>query len=227
LVANNTRRWGAYTLSGQIPQDGFYFEYSGAGVLSVVSCKGGVPTPVASGSFNGNVNIYTMNTNAHVYDITYLGTKAQFYIDGVLIHTITPTTAPMTNTLTLPAAAQSINSGTGTVSGVLELWTLTILRYGLAQAAGKTINLHGVQTAVVLKIGAGRLKRIVLNTTVSGSTISVYDAVTAVNPIALIIPAISGNSGSMPSNIDYDCEFYTGLCITIANASTDITVVYD
>jgi hypothetical protein len=228
LVANNTRRWGAYTLSGQTPQDGFYFEHSGAGVLSVVSVKGGVPIPVASGAFNGNVNIYTCNTNAHVYDITYLGTKAQFYIDNILIHTITPTTAPMTNTLTLPTTAQSINSGIGTVSGTLELWTMAILRYGQAQASGKNAYFHGVTGATVLKIGPGRLKRVIINAYVLASTISIYDAVTAVNPIGLIVFTAAGNGYVMePRTIEYDLEFYTGLCITVGNAATDVTFVYD
>ena len=70
-VALNTRRWGAYSVSTVAPQDGVYFELSAAGVLSVVTMSATTPTAVSSGSFNGDVSSYELDTNMHRFEIVY------------------------------------------------------------------------------------------------------------------------------------------------------------
>ena len=101
-------------------------------------------------------------------------------------------------------------------------------RYGGAGEPSRMINIHGAVTASVLKIGPGMLSKIILNTMVNGSTVSIYDGVTAVNPIAIIVPTIAGTGYViLPTTVDYHCDFQNGLCITTVNASTDVTVVYE
>ena len=227
VVANNTRTWGVFTTTGSPATtlvDGPYFQLSAAGILSV-NCinNGGAPISVASGSFNGSVSEYVVDANVHQYEIVYYVAAAYFYIDNVLIHTILPTTAPLFNNLTLPVTAQTINSAGGTANGALEMWAGTILRLGREISAPKTSYIHGAVAAQVLKIGSGSLRLVCLNGLGNGSTISLYDAVTATNPIAIISPP----NGATGQTYTYDIDFYTGLCITTVNAATDITVSYE
>ena len=100
-IAECTRRWGAYTVSGTTPQDGFYFELSDADVLSVNHVNGSSVTKVSSGAFNGSVASFAMDTNVHFYEVVYFEAKAQFIIDKVLIHEFTPTIAKLNAGLTI------------------------------------------------------------------------------------------------------------------------------
>ena len=221
VVAANVRRWGAFTVSTVTPQDGFYFELSNAGVLNVVSAKGGTPTKVASGSFNGTVSTYTVDTNMHAYEIVYLVAKAQFYVDGVLIHTISPTTSVMANTLTLPVTATSVNDADGTTSGVLEFWQGTILRLGPAKSEAKSVHISS-NTTTVLKIGAGSLHSIVLNNP-TNNAITIYDNTSAAGTI---IGIINPGASATPFDLQYNLPFFVGLCIVTAG-SPDLTCIYE
>jgi hypothetical protein len=104
------------------------------------------------------------------------------------------------------------------------LWGGTLLRLGREDSSPKFTHIAGAVTAQVLKIGSGRLCRFVLNSLASGTTITIYDAVTATNPIAVIDP---GSGGTRPTSVEYNCDFFTGLCVTTVNASTDITIIYE
>jgi len=111
-VADNTRRWGAFTATvanPPVPQNGFSFEYT-ASTFSVCRYVGASQTKVDSGSFNGETGTgsngtYTLDTNVHAYEIIYFVMGAWFFIDGVLIHKFTPTTSVLSGTLDLKVAA--------------------------------------------------------------------------------------------------------------------------
>ena len=160
-VAESTRRWGAFTVSTATPQDGHYFELDEAGVLSVVSVKGGTPTKIASGSFNGDMASYTVDTNVHAYEIVFFTMGVWFFIDEVLIMECLPTTAPWTNILTVPITVTAVNSAAGTTSANVEAWNASLMRLGRSKT--ESVSYHhavGLDAGQVLKRTAGTLHSI-------------------------------------------------------------------
>jgi hypothetical protein len=78
-------------------------------------------------------------------------------------------------------------------------------------------------TTTLVRTGRARLVRIVVNKHIASNAISVYDAVTATNPIAIITPPATLTS---PPNVtELDVMMHTGICIVTAGA-TDLTVVW-
>jgi hypothetical protein len=220
-VAGNIRRWGAFTTTGvTTPVDGFYFELSATNVLTCVCCKAGTPTPVASGSFNGNVNEFIMNTNAHAYEISFFLGSAIFMIDGVLIHTTRPTTAMLSNNFTLPVTNTTIN--TGSASGNLEMWAGIILRLGREISAPQYRYTSGTQTAVIAKSGAGTLRKVILGTNTPSGTLILYDALTATN----IIATFTWTNNAISSSHTLDIDFYTGLTFSVTGGGAQ-TLIFE
>lgn len=222
VVAQNTRRWGCFTTtSAPTPTDGFWFELSAAGVLSVNARNaGGTVTSVASGSFNGEGGVsYVVDTNVHAYEIHFYVMGVEFLIDNVRIHLMVPTIANLSSIFTLPICWNSENSGSGTTSGTIEVWSANMVREGRYQTESKYANIVGAATTT-LKIGAGRLHRIITNN--AGTSATIYDNTSAAVPLigTLNLPA-------NPSSIDYDCPFFTGLTIVTVGASCDLTVIYE
>jgi hypothetical protein len=226
-VANNTRRWGAFSVSTNTPQNGVYFEVDAAGALSVCHVSGaGTPVKVASGSFNGAVTTYTMDTNVHAYDIVYFTIGVWFYIDGVLIHTITPTTSVLFQSLDVPICMTSVNSASGTASGTLECWNAIILRLGRDQTMPRSVYQSGTTAGLVLKIGSGAMHQIVISGVVNNSAITLYDNTAASGTVLWS----SGAMGALtePFNVDlHEVPFFTGLTLVIAAANSVVTVVYE
>lgn len=225
-VADNTRRWGAYTVSTITPQNGIYFELSPAGVLSINSVSSTSVTSVASGSFNGYVSSYTVDTNVHAYEIIYFVMGVWFYIDDVLIHKITPTTSVIAETFSVPINMTSLNSGSGTTSGTLECWNATIIKLGRIATKPASFYQSGTIAAKVLKIGAGEIHHITISAVSANSVIVLYDNTAASGTVLW-------NSGSMgartePFAVDlHGIGFFTGLTLAITTASSNVTVIYE
>lgn len=227
-VADCTRRFGAFT-SGANPYDtpanGFGFEISATGVLS---CKtwsnGSVANTVNSGSFNGDVASFAMDTNVHFYEIVYFVAGAWYFVDGTFLHHFAPTTAVLTQELTNPVSATIFNSAGGTTSGTMEVWASSILRFGKEITRPKSVNLTS-NTTIVCKLGAGTLHRIVQNKAGSNTnTVTIYDNTAA---SGTVIGTILNTAGSMGS-IEYDLDFYIGLTVISATGTAgDLTIVYD
>lgn len=231
-----TRRWGAVHITAGTPltlDNGFYFSLADDGELSVnYKTTGAGATSVASGSFNGPTSggIFTandssgtvsMDTNAHAYEILYYEAKIWFIIDGVLIHSVVATTAKLTERFTMHCYAESVNSGSGTTSGVLEVFAQSILRIGRPSTIPICVNLSANATTI-LKRSAGKLHRITVNNFGANSVITVYDNIAAAGTTIATIG--SNNEGPF----EYGCEFQTGLTIVIGGGTaSDITVVYD
>jgi hypothetical protein len=227
-VAHNTRRWGVFTVSTVTPQNGFYFELSSAGVLSVVTNSGATPTAVASGSFNGSVASYVVDTNIHAYEIHYFVMQAEFYIDGVLIQRITPTASPMTaGVYDLPIGATSINDATGGVSGTISFYNAIILRIGRDITQPKSFYQAGTVTAQILKRGPGLLRGLSVSGVVNNSNITLYDNITNSGTILFSTGAMGTNA--TPFNIDFGLgvPFGTGLTLNIATAASNATTRYE
>jgi len=224
-VADCTRRWGAIDVTAGTPwtlNNGFYFSLDGAGALSVnYKTAGTGATSVASGAFNGDVTTYTVDTNAHAYEILYFEAKIWFVIDTVLIHSVPATTAKLTNDFNLHIGAESVNSGSGTTSGVLEVFASSILRIGSPSTVPICSNITTNSTNI-LKRSSGRLHRITVNDFGNANTITVYDNSAASG----VIMATIGSTNEGP--FEFDCEFQTGLTIVQSGGTaSDITVVYD
>ena len=222
-ITGSKQRWGAFTVSSQAPVDGVFFTYDDSDILRVNHCHGGTIEYVASGAFNGEVNNYTMDTNVHQYEITYYLGKLQFFIDGVLIHTFIPTDHQLSQAWALPVAVHTVNEPTGNISADIELWIAMINRIGRPDSDPIFKHQADAVTASVLKSGAGRLRRILYGKHPDGGTITLYDALTATNTIAVIAPP----NGASPTVYDLDLNFYTGLTYTTSTAGMDVTFIYE
>jgi len=223
-ATNCTRIIGAMGITAGNPptrNNGYYFAYDGTGALTV-NCKvaGQAASTVSSGSFNGQVASYSVDTNVHAYEILYYVMGVWFFIDGVLIHKFTPTTGILNNELDVHCFAESVNS-TGASSGVLEVWASSVLRLGKEVTRPTYKNLSANATTV-LKTGGGSLQSIVINAFGAGNTITIYDNTSAVAPVIATFVA------SADGVYTYNLDFQTGLTIVLSGGvASNVTIVYD
>lgn len=228
-VAGNIRRWGAYSFS--VPTtliDGFYFELSSTGVLSVNSINnGGTPVSVSSGSFNGDVANYTLDNNIHAYEIIYFVMGAWFYIDNVLVHKFSPTTVPMVASYNLPSTTTSINSASGTVSGTIEVWASMILRLGNSISQPKhTWFPLGTTTGLQLKLGSGNIRNIYIGRPLNGAVITLSDSTSVATPVIWSFTANNNSPQIMDISLD-NIPFRDGLRLTVSGANAEVFVAYE
>jgi hypothetical protein len=181
---------------------------------------------VASGSFNGASASYTMDTNVHAYEIIYFVMGAWFYIDDVLVHHFTPTTANMSAVYSLPITAASVNAATGVTSGTLELWAAVISRLGRDVTGPISKQQVGTQAGLVLKRGAGTLHTIAVSAVSNNAVVTLYDSLTATGTVVWS----SGSMGALttPFSVDlHEVPFFTGLTLEIASANATAVVIYE
>lgn len=215
-----TIAYSAFATKPVVMSDGAWFKLSGS-TFSLEVSKGGNVTPITV--FNGDYgSTYTVDTNSHTYEIYWINSKIYFVIDGMLLHIYSASTTSWADTLHMYIIADNVNSG-NTTDTLLSIRNSVIHRLGGIEAEAIWKNIHGVNAGTTLKYGPGKLYRLMINTSVAGSVISIYDSsYGAVNPIALINPA-----NDVTIVCEYDLVFYNGLYIVTANASTDVTIVYD
>ena len=91
------------------------------------------------------------------------------------------------------------------------------------RADGFTFARITTATTTQVKLGPGRLKRIVVNTPVSTGTIGLIDNNTGTT---VNIGTITSTADVKPFPMEYDIKFTTGLRIVTTQAQ-DITVVYE
>jgi hypothetical protein len=223
-ATNNMRRWGM-TYGSTMPTitDGAWFQLNGT-VFSVVTEKASSETTVSSGAFNGSYGTtYSLVTTALTYEIYITSTKVYFVINGVVLHTVSAASAPWSDTKNFYVYLDNVNSG-NTVNKILECRTCSIYRLGKPETSPQWRNFNTTAvTASILKRGAGRLHRVIINAIGATSRVTLYDAITATNPIArIVIP-----DAAAPFELDYALDFYTGLCITTTPNAMDVTVVYE
>ena len=221
VVANNTKRWGCFTGSAGLPTDGVMFELIN-GVQSIATYNGGVATRVNNGSFNGDygATINILPSNIQTFEIWFNNRYVFFYFNNILAHKVEATTAPWSGTLSLPLRAENYNTGGGIIDTSLKIRSFVMMRFGEAESRPHWKYQHGALAITVLKYGPGTLQRIINNSGV-GTSITLYDALSAINPIAIIDP------GTVRGNIDYNLDFYTGLSIVSVGGTCDFTIVYE
>ncbi len=146
--ANNTRRIGVFTVSGTTPQDGFYYELSGT-TLNAVVCKAGTPTAVASTAWSEfAISPFTLDTNYHSFEIRYTANTVWFYVDNVLRHRVSGTTASITATLNFPITIHSINTS-GASNRLIAVRNVGIGRFGCPEQPVAETGLSAVHAIAV------------------------------------------------------------------------------
>lgn len=232
-VTNCTRRFGAFTAAANpynTPTNGVGFEISAAGVLSCNTwSNGSAVQTVNSGSFNGQVASYAIDTNVHAYEITYFVMGVWFFVDGVLLHHFAPTTGILAQNLTVPSTASIFNSAGGTTSGTMELWASSILRFGKELTRPKSARIS-TNTTTTLKSGAGTIHSIVLNNSPSvGHTMTIYDNTAGSGTILNLFTCSASQTPFVINLAPLGLDFYTGLTVVTATGATagDWLVIYD
>jgi hypothetical protein len=226
-VANCLQRaWGPVVLSGVTPQNGAYFSIDTAGIVSCCTVSNTSITAVASGAFNGDLGFYTLDTNAHAFEIVFYELAAYFLIDDVLIHTIRPTTAVLYQTATTPIGIWSVNDGTGGTSGEVQCWNSSIERLGHDRTSPASSYFAGAVAGRVLKTGAGVLRSLVWSALTNNSTITIYDNTAASGTI--IFAANTGNIDLPTSSVDFkELSFLIGMTVVTTGATLKATIIYE
>ena len=227
-VENNTKRWGMFTGTAGSPTDGAMFEVINQ-VPTLATYSGGVANRISNGDFNGNYgkSLPTIPSGLQTFEIIYNNRDVYFFFNNVLVHKIEATTVPWSSTLSLPLRAENYNTGDSTTDTSLKIRSFVICRMGEAAGRPQWKNQAGAVGATVLKRGTGTLKSVVVNKWVDTTTISVYDALSATNPIAIITPGRVGNTYTLlPFVLTYDLDFYTGLTY-VTTTACDVTFVFE
>lgn len=221
-TTNNVREFGAYDGT-----NGYLFRLSGT-TFSIVHVNGGVETSINSGSFNmGTPGVttgtWTVDTNAHKFEIQYTVGGVQFSIDDVVIHLVRSTTAITTGEITLPMWFRNENSGGSTTNVTHEIWANTIYRLGDIYNAPISKRITGVTTQT-LKYSAGLLNYIIICNPGVNDTITFYDNTAASGTV--LIDFVT-NTTSLGGTIPCEIEFSTGLTIVTGHANTKVVVCYE
>lgn len=220
-VANNVRKWGVgWGASMPTVTDGAWFQMNGA-ALELVVMKATTPTTVTS--FNGNWGATLVpGTSARTWEIYYTSTRVLFVLDGVLLHSHSAAAATWSSTKTLHSFADSVNSGVLAGSETLAVRVASVYRLGLLNSEAQYYNLTGNAATHVIKLGAGKLHKLIFNNT-SGTSFVIYDNTAASGSIIGKITTATAALGSW----DYQCPFFNGLTIITTGNSLDMTVVYE
>ena len=222
---------GAATLTGSgfavnnAITDGYYFQLSGT-TFSVVTSIGGTPSVVSSGSFNGDLgDTYIPTTNMVTWEIYYNTKTVWFVIDGVVLHTVSNSLTPLSNTQSLFCFASNINSGGSTTNAAFYTRSVSIRRLGLLDTE-TTYKYITTATTTILKYGPGRLKKVIIgDTNLNAGLFTLYDGLSAQSPIICDID-IPKQAAATPVSMDFDCPFHNGL--TVVNAvACKVTVIYE
>lgn len=230
--ADVTRRWGCFNAAGgppTVPVDGFWFECAPDGTLSVNwRNNSGTIQTVSSGSFNGDVSAYTLDTNVHAYEIIHFVMGTWFYIDNVLIHTVLPTTDNMSSTYTLRSSFSCVNGASGGESGQLEVWATVIMRLGRDMTAPAYYYFaNGTTAGVNLKIGSGSVHKVLILNGTTNSVITLSDSTSATTP-TILAHTVSATLTSLPITLDLGgLQFFEGLRLTVATQNAQLLIIYE
>jgi len=210
--------------------DGAYFKMDGT-TLKIETLKGGVPSTISSGSFNGVLGAtYIPDTTAVPYEIYWTSFKAWFTINDTLLHTINSTA--WANTMNYYVYLDSSNSGTSPTAFNCSI--ASISRLG-ALSTQPTSYFSGATSGVVLKYGTGNLHSLTV-TGIPGATstsqVGLYDNTAASGTVIFTTGSLNtGNTANnftsnFPFTIDFKgIPFFNGLDMTCTNCSA--LVVYE
>lgn len=222
-TANNTRKWGVD--SPPTHNNGAYYVLTGS-IFSLVTRKAGTDTTIANGTFNGQFgSTFSVDTLAHNYEIIYQPRQVVFVVDGRVLHTLSASATPWSDTLHLHAHFENTNSG-GSISNVsLKVRLGAIARFGIPEAQPESVNQIGIGSQT-LKIGPGNLHRLVISAVVNNAVITIYDNTAASGTIIFTSGAMPANA--IPLSIDMGgLAFDVGLTVAVTASAANALVIYD
>lgn len=218
VTGTNTRRWGAYDAN-----NGYFFELTKANgasttVLGIGARKGASDTVVTS--FNGDYGLTydVVDGYATTYEIWWTNKSAYFFVNDIHIHTITGLTATTVATTSLKVSAECINLLNNNAANTLVSRVMSISRLGEATTRPHWRYIAGALPVTVLKYGPGTLHVVTCNKH-AGTSITLYDALSATNPICIIDPSTGSKT--------FDLDFYTGLTVVTVGSGIDCTIIYE
>jgi hypothetical protein len=215
-TANNIRNWGVFTGS-----DGMFFQLSGTNV-NIVTRSNSIDVQVPQANWNVST-AFTLDTNYHRYAIRYNTYDVHFYIDEVLKHTFSPTTASAVSNFNLPIAFQNNNSNGSTTNVNMYTNTAAIFRAGPVNTESKYQFLSGALSQT-LKYGAGRLRKVIIGASANGS-VTLYDN-TAASGLVIAVLNTNAAGNPQPFYLDFDSPFSIGLTAVVVGANF-ATVIYE
>lgn len=217
-VPNNTKRWGMFD-----GLNGAYFKLSGT-TMYACTMKNGSESGTASSLWNGSTTVPTL-TNCNTYEIYITNRKVYYVIAGTLVHTGDYVAAPWTATTTLPVRADNINSG-NTTNTQMKIRVQTIYRLGemVTLPTYKNVTTISASGGQILKRGPGNLHRVVINAVGAGTSLAIYDNITASNLIGTIS---YGTKNDAPLTLEYHLPFANGLYVVATGGAWDCTFVYE
>ena len=228
-VAGNTRKWGIAWASN-IPTaitDGAYFQIADT-AFSVVVLKGGTPTTVSSGSFNGNYGpTYALATTVLTFEIYWTNSSVWFVVGDRVLHKFSASSSVWSNTMYHYIYMDNTNSG-NTTDVTLTSRVASIYRLGPMLTQNTYKYMTSVSTSI-LKYGMGNLHSILITAATSGAVVTLYDGTSAggsvISAFTLTWPV---QSNFLPMSFDFKgLAFSDGLFVAITTQSATITVVYE
>jgi hypothetical protein len=204
--------------------DGYCFQLSGT-TFSVVTLIGGTPTPINSGSFNGDLgSTYVPTTNVVTWEIYYNTKTVWFVINGVVLHTASNVLTPLTNTNSLHVFIKNTNSNSSVTNCGFYCRSASIKRLGpvSTQPISKYMPVQGT---AICKYGAGNLHQILVgNVTNNGAVLTVYDGLSSNAPIIF--------TGRFQANTNWSWDFkgmpfFSGLTVIISAQDCAATIIYE
>lgn len=210
-----------FSLDGLDGTSGRFLKINYHNGTSLVAYRGGI-TPALGHELNGDVSSYLIDDNYHAYEIMYFMAAAYFFVDGVYVGSLTPTTEPFT-VLNVPACVVTFNwTGVGVPIGNKDVHVaaMSILRLGQEHTLPKTMYLN-TTTDTLLKRGSGELHRVVVTDT-GGSAFTIYDNTTNSGTILAVI-----DPAKTVGTLDLGAQFEIGLYIDFGAVAPKITVVYE
>lgn len=227
-TADNRRRFGVgFGASMPSLDDGLFFYLDGT-TFGVAKLTGGSFSSSNSGSFNGSVASYSIDTNVHLFEIVYTTHKAHFYIDGILLHTLTATTSHLCNTSHHHAFFENENDGSTTSVG-LTVSGGAIHRVGHSHAQPTYKYNTGTTTGVVAKYGPGLLRSVTLQNVAATAAVTIYDNTAASGTVIYATGPIADAAITVPRQVVFGggIQFNLGLTLVVATASAGVLLEFE
>ena len=221
---NNTRRIGCTALADLA--DSFYFQLAGTTFSIIANTTGGDQIKIDNGAFNGDSPSYSITDTFHTWEILFTNKRIQFYIDKVLVHTLTETTTPICGTRHLRPFLQNFNTGVGSVAH-LYTQALSMLTWGSPKTQPKYHQLAGQTAGVLLKYGIGSLHEIVISGVVNNARVILYDGLSSAGSIIFDSGAMTNQTVPFNINFNSGLQFTTGLFIVKSGADCNSLTIYE
>jgi len=184
-------------------------------------------TIVNSGSFNGNLGAsVTMDTSFKRLVIDFTELSIKFFVNDILLHTVTATNTSNTSKLEFPVKMENVNSNGNTTDNSFEVTFASIQRLGDLITNPISYYQSGTTAGVVLKYSAGILRGLVVGGVTNNSTIILYDN-TAASGTVIWSSGVMG-AQTQPYNIDFGAlPFSNGLTLVISGAAANVLTIYE